>query len=567
MSTPFQQVERFGELTTPLGENKLVLVEMTGTEEISSPFEFNITALCHQEPDESLDFDAALGQTCTVRVATLKDGDRHFAGTLVEAARIGPADEGVYYSLKLRPWFWLLTQRVNSRIFNEMTLEGIIQTVLGKYGFADFTTSITASDTIEYCVQHRESDFAFLSRLMEKYGVSYFFKFGENRQTMAIVSDRSGFVAAPGASRHYYPQLSGPSTDEYIHDWVAERSFRTGKVALNDYDFQSPNANMVTEKEAGAGYSPNNLEDFDHPGGYTNTGLGLAFATAKIDSIQAGDKRFRAQGNCAGLSAGMTVALENHPDAGEYLVLRARHHLVNEDYRSGATGTPEAYAGDYELMSADRPFAPAQVTPRPFIAGPQTAIVTRDLDDDPEGQGRIKVVFHWDKGSGRNSDTSMWCRVAEFWGGRTWGTQFIPRLGMEVLVHFIDGDPDRPVVVGSLYNGDNQHPFEFQYTSGIRTELKNELSFEDKAGSELIKIHGERDLKATLRNDVLIEADHQITLRVGSSEIVMDTRSITIKAESIKVEAAMDIKTKGGATANHESGGAMVIKAAIVKIN
>lgn len=565
MSTPYQQAKRIGELITPLGQDALVLVEFSGTEEISSPFEFDITALCEQGPDEQLDFDSVLGETCSVRATTLNDGDRFFSGTLVGATRIGPAPEGVYYGLKLRPWFWLLTKRINSRIFHKQTVEQIIRTVFSDYGVADYTTSINAPNTIEYCVQHRESDFAFISRLMEQYGIAYHFKFRRSSQTMVLTSDRGGFVAAPGGSRSFYPRDNSPLREEFFWGWVGERRFSSGKVTLNDYDFKNPNASLVADQEADANYNASRLEVYNHPGGYADYGLGKAFATARLDSIQAADKRFLGEGNCLGLSAGMTVNLEKHPDAGELLVLRARHRLVNDDYRSETSGNDEVYVGNYELMSADRAYTPAHVTPRPFISGPQTAIVVEDLDSDPEGFGRIKVMFHWDKG--RAEETSMWCRVAEAWAGRSWGSQFIPRLGMEVVVHFIDGDPDQPIVIGSVYNADNAAPFEFRYTSGVRTESTNELSFEDKQGDELVRIYGKKDLEATVDNDVLIEAQHQITIKVGGSKIVMDARSITILSDSITVEASMDLKTKGGATANHEAGGPMVIKAAIVKIN
>ncbi len=567
MSTPYQQDKRIGELITPLGRDKLVLVEFVGTEAISSLFEFDITALCEQEPDQQLNFDRALGQTCTVRATTFAHQDRYFSGTLVETARLGAGAEGVYYSLKLRPWFWLATQRINSRVFNNKTLEQIIRTVLGDYPSSELVANIQAAQPIEYCVQHRESDFAFVSRLLEQYGLAYYFKHDQDRQTMMIASSRSDFEAAPGTSRAFYPRESGPFEGEFLWSWVGERHFKTGKVTLNDYDFMQPNANLIAEREGGAAYKPANLEAYGHPGGYTKPDLAQDFAKAQINSIQAADKRLQAEGNCLGLSPGMTVTLEKHPEAGEHLVLNARHHLTSESYRSDSDTVQEPYVGNYELMSADVPYAPPQVTPRPFISGPQTGVVTDDRDADPEGYGRIKVHFHWNVGSGRDEAATMWCRVAEAWAGSEWGTQFIPRIGMEVLVQFIDGNPDRPVVVGAVYNAHNRAPFEFRHTSGMRSEATNELSFVDKPSDELVYIFGKKDLKATVKNDVLVEADNTITLRVGRSEIVMDSRSITMTSDSIKIEATTDLKTNSKATANHEAGGPMIIKAAIVKIN
>lgn len=574
MLSPYRQDTRIGELFTPLGADKLVLMEFSGTEAVSELFQFHVTALCEQEPDQSLDFDAALGQTCSVRVTTAEHGERYFSGTLTEARRIGQVNGGVLYRLELRPWFWLLTQRVNSRIFHEHTVDEIIETVLGEYGFADhINNGGHPNSAIEYCVQHRESDHAFLCRLMEKYGIAYYFTYGKNTQTMVMSAKRSGFGDAPGKVRNFYPVSSGNHPrEEHFHGWVSARRFNSGTVKLNDYNFKEPRANLVAEKSGGAGYSPSDLEIYSHPGEYTSQSEGEPFAEIAINAIQAQDNHCFAEGNCAGLSPGMIVELGKHHDAGEYLVLRVSHQLVSETFRSGGSGQDGAYFGQYELIGAERAYAPPQLTPRPFISGPQTGVVVTNPGEDPDGYGRIKVLFHWNRGSGRDETESMWCRVAHVWAGNEWGGQFIPRADMEVLVQFIDGDPDRPVVVGTVYNENNPHPFEEKDTSGWRTQTVdgggfNELAFVDKDGAQLIRIIGEKDLKATLKNDVLIEADNKITLKVGASTIVIDQSSITLNAQQIKITAGVDLKTSSGATASHEAGAPMTIQAPLVKIN
>lgn len=576
---PYSQEMRIGDLTTPLGADKLVLVSFEGSEAMSGLFEFTLEALCEQEATENLDFDAALGRTCTVRVPTQTQGDRHFAGTLAEAERVGPLYGGVLYRLTLRPWFWMLSHRINSRIFHEKAVDEIIDAIMADHGgYADLQNKTGQSyEQMEYCVQHRESDMAFVSRLMEQHGIGYHFEYADDKQTMVLSAGRSGYKDVPGKTRNFYisPERT-PKRREYLRQWMGQRRFTTGKVTYNDYNFKEPGANLVVEKPGGAGYQPGELEHYGHPGGYDKPPKGQPLVTAAIDAYQATDGHYLAAGTCLGFSPGHLFDLGNHHDAGEYLVLRAHHKIAAEAYRSVGSEGEETYAGRYEVMKADRQYAPPLVTPKPYIAGPQTAVVVGDEELETDKWGRVKVHFHWNRANqGEREHESMWCRVAQVWAGATWGGQFLPRRDMEVLVHFIDGDPDRPIIVGSVYNEKNMPPYELasdKDTSGWKTkDLEgdgyNELAFVDRPGKELIRIYGERDLTATLRNDVLIEAEHQITLRVGGSEIVMDTRSITIKSDSIKVEATMDLKTNGKATANHEAGGPMIIKAAIVKIN
>lgn len=576
MSTPYQQDTRIGELSTPLGKDRLVLVDFSGSEGMSELFRFDISAICDEQDGGPLNFDDALGQSCTVRLATPKGEPRYFCGTLVEAEREGPVTGGVLYRLVLRPWFWMLTQRVNSHVFHDVTPEEIIEQVLGKHGFADFENRASASGvTLEYCVQHRESDYAFVCRLLERHGIAYHFVFGDNKQTMVLTNDRSGYGKAPDETRRFHPNDRGRHDDEEtLNSWVSQRRFVSGKVVLNDYDYKNSNSDLIAEKLGGAGYSNAELEVYGHPGQFLKQGDGNTYATVATDALQAQDAHFIAEGNCFGLAAGLTFQLKEHPDAGEYLVLGARHALSNEGYRSGQAYEAQPYRGRYELVKADRTFAPPQITPRPYITGPQTAKVITEPGEDPDRYGRVKVRFDWHKS--QSEGESMFCRVAQVWVGRQWGAQFIPRTGMEALIQFIDGDPDRPVIIGTVPNDEYQLPYsDEEYTSGWKTMSDNEIKFVDKPGSELVRMYGIRDIE--------IEAEHQITLRVGGSTIVIDQTSITMKSTTITAEASSsltteskgnalhkagaDLTTESTGTANHKASAVMVIRGSLVKIN
>lgn len=562
-------------MSTPLGRDTLALVEFSGTEGMSELFQFDITALCDEQFTGPLNFDKALGQDCTVRVLTPDQGERYFCGTLTEAARIGPAKGGALYHLVLRPWFWMLTQRVNSRVFHNMTPEEIIKAVLQKYRPDIDSRTSGRQMQLEYCVQHRESDFAFVSRLLERHGIAYHFEFGNNKQTMVLTDSRSGYGTVPGGTRPYYPdEASVRDEREYLNSWVAKRQFVSGTVALKDYNYLQANADMMAQRQASAGYAHGGLEIYHHPGQFLNQDEGNVYATAARDAVQARDGLFNADGYCIGFSAGLTFTLEKHADAAEYLVLRASHRLVSEEYISGGGDQGEVYRGSYELFRTDRSYAPPQVTPRPFIAGPQIAIVVTDPGDDPENLGRVKVKFHWHK-SGSEGD-SMWCRVAQVWVGQEWGAQFIPRIGMEALIQFIEGDPDRPVIIGTVPNDSYRLPYSDEANlSGWITRSDNEIQFDDTGGKELVRIYGKRDIE--------IEAVHQITLKVGSSTIVIDGNSITMKSTNITIEASSTLKTEGkisashkagadlttesGGTATHKASAVVTIQGALVKIN
>lgn len=580
MSTPYQQGTRIGELTTPLGPDKLVLMRFNGTEAVSELFEFRVEALCEQEAHEDLDFDAMLGKACSVRITTDGQGDRFFTGTLTEVQRLGPVDGGVLYQLIMRPWFWLLSKRANSRIFHNKTVDEIIREVLADHAsYADFELRMSKSyPPMEYCVQHRESDLNFLCRLMEQHGIGYFFEFGRGTQKLVLCSDRSGYGDTPGKTRNFYEDTErNRPREEYLYQWIQQRRFTTGKIALSDYNFKEPGLNLLVEKSGDAQYENGELEAYSHPGKYDKEGKGQAFAEAGIDAVRAVDGRFLAAGNCASMAPGNVFELATHHDAGEYLILRCYHSFQPEDFRSsGGTSGSDPYHGNYEFMLASRHYAPPMVTPKPYIAGPQTAKVVGEEEIDCDEYGRIKVHFHWNReDKGKPEHESMWCRVAQVWAGQEWGGIFLPRRDMEVLVNFIDGDPDRPVIVGCVYNQDNMPPYELpsdKNLAGWKSRTVdgggyNEIALDDTKGSELVRIHGEHDLEATVENDITIIAKHQITLEVGNSRIVMDATSIKLTSMSISINASADLKTNGAVTANHESGGVLVITAPMVKVN
>ena len=593
-----RQDTRIASLKTPLGTDKLVVTRFDGTEGLSELFEFRIEAL---SDEENIDFDSILGQNGTLSFHTHDLGKRHFCGRIVEAQWLGVRQTDYVYRIVMRPWFWLLGHKTDSRIFKEKTAPQIIAEVFGEHGFARFEDRTSKSyRTLEYCVQFRESDLAFVSRVMEEEGIGYYFEHQDDEHTLILSDSSTSYTTIPGGTRPFIPLSAGEKrVEEHIYHWIPERRFTSGKVTLNDYDYKKPTADMKADKTGDSSYANSDLELYEYPGNYYETSDGQKYAEARLDAEQALDEHIMCSGDSISSYPGGLFTLQDHPTRSqnrEYLILRCAHTFVAETYRSGAVmDADDTYQGNYELLRSDKPFAPLITTERPRIFGPQTAKVVGNGEIDVDEDGRVLVEFHWD----RDDNKSRRCRVAQSWAGAGWGSFFWPRVDMEVVVNFLDGDPDRPFVNGCLYNSDNQPPYSLpsdKTRAGWKTESSeggggyNELRFEDLAGQEEIWFHAQKDLNGKVLNDETREVDNnrettigvndthdigqvlkvtagnKIVLKVGMSTITMTQSKIEIKSMEIDIKASMQLKTTG-LFADHTASAIMTIKGGLVKIN
>lgn len=596
----YTQDKRLAEFQTPVGTDKLVIKSFEGREGLSELFEYRFEVI--NKDRTYFKFDDALGKNCTLTMRTIDAGDRYFDGILTEARWLSDNTEGTVYSLVLRPWLWLLSKRSNSLIFRDKTAPQIIKEIFEKHGgIAKFKVGSSSRNypVLEYCAQYRESDMDFVCRLMEQHGISYHFTHEKGEHTLVMGDDASAYQPVSGATRPFVAvDARHQRKTEHLSLWQPERRFTTGKVTLNDYDFKKPQSNLIAEKTGDAQYEQGKLEDYDYPGSYVVQGDGMDYAQIRLDAYRAEDGHYHGEGDCSSLYPGCLVTLTDHPDGGQneqYLVLRCSHTAVGENYRSGA-GAAQAYVGRYEFMRADKPYAPPMATERPYIRGPQTAEVIGEGEIDVDEWGRILVRFHWD----REEDQSRRVRVAHVWAGKNWGAVFTPRIGMEAVVEFLEGDPDEPLVVGCVYNGDNKHPYAMpdkKNISGWKSNTTtggngyNELVMDDSSGSELVRMHAQKDLDSTVENDekrhvlndrktnidnddklevgneLYIKAGAKITLIVGSSSIVMDGQSIKIDSPNVSIKTKFSLETKSDLTAKHEAGVNLTITAAMVNIN
>ena len=506
----FVQDARLGRLTTVLGPEALVLMRFDGTEALNGLFDYSVEALATRD---DLDFDALLGTHATVTIAGA-EGPALFDGIITEARWKGPGENGWRYDLRLRPWFWLAGKRRNQRIFHNKTVVEILQELLADYGhLGDPHLEIALSSDypeLEYTVQYRESDLDFARRLMERFGISFQTRHAEGSHTLVLTDDVLNHAETPPRPYHGAAQ-NHDVQGEHFWAWGPERRLTTGATRLTDYNFKTPMAAMESDRLGNAAYAEGQLEAYDYPGDYLDQGRGKTVAQLRCEEERGGDARQFASGDITGLKPGHIVPLGGGDavpgDGAKHLCLWARYSFVSQSYGSNREGVSadRPFTADYRLMPVTAPMVPPRVTPVPVVQGPQTAVVVGEGEIDCDEHGRILVHFHWDL----EKAYSMRCRVSQNWASQGWGGMVIPRIGMEVVVEFLEGDPDKPLVTGCVYNGRNKPPYplpEHKTKSVFKTDTHkgggfNELTFEDERDQEKIYMHGQKDQEIVIEND------------------------------------------------------------------
>ncbi len=558
MNMPFKQDARLGRLETVLGKDKLVLLRFDGSDHVNGLFDYHVEAL---STEQNIDFDQLIGTHASIEMQTRKNGPRWFDGIVTQARWAGVGENGNLYRLTLKPWLWIARQRRQQRIFHTQTAPEIIETVLGAYArlgrpHLELRLGRTYPE-LEYTVQYRESDMAFACRLMERFGISYHFIHKQGNHTAVLTDSIEKHDNVPGGSRPYKGVDGHHQADEeHFWEWHPERNLVTGAVRLIDYNFKTPTAAMEVDQMGDAAYAEGQHEAYDYPGDYLDQGEGRGVANLRTLQERGQDRRHRAVGDCTALGAGMRLSLTGDQVPGvkgtNYLCLSANHSYVSDSYGSGGpVSDGYAYTGSYVMMPADAPLAPRRKSPMPTIQGPQTATVVGEGEIDCDEYGRILVQFHWDLEAAH----SMRCRVAQISAGKGWGGMVIPRIGMEVVVEFLEGDPDKPLVTGCVYNGKNDVPYGLPGNK-TRTTIKsqthqgagyNELRFEDQADQEEIFMHAQKDHNTVIENDEThqILNDRMKSVTRNQTESIGNNKTISVgndHHESVDGEKSETIK-------------------------
>lgn len=532
MTIVFNQDTRQGHLHTALGGDTLSLARFHGTDAVNELFAYQVEAI---STSDAVDLNALVGTSASVELRSAIAGPRWFNGIVAEAAWAGVGIGGYRYDLVLRPWFWLAGLRRNQRIFHNKSVVQILQALFepyAKHGKPALEVGVTGNyDPMEYCVQYRESDLQFARRLMERSGISFYFKHGDGTHTLVLVDTVDSLPEVAGGSRPYRSRSAQQiSDDEHFWTWRGTDSVATGAIRLTDYDFKNPQAAMEVGVTGDATHENGQIESFDYPGGYLVQDDGKAIAELRAKQERASAGLHSVTGNCIGLGSGMTVQVTGKaiPFAGKsYACLRATHSFTSQSYATGGAASDAPFSASYVLAAATAPLVPIRATPVPVISGPQTAVVVGEGKIDCDEHGRILVRFHWDLQKAH----SMRCRVSQSWASQGWGGMTIPRIGMEVVVEFLDGDPDWPLVTGAVYNGRNKPPYPLPAhhsktvlrSQSVDSEGFNEITFEDKSSKENLFVHAQRSLTARVLRGRLARVGSHDVLSVGgnrSSETV-----------------------------------------------
>ncbi|MCI0505388.1 MAG: type VI secretion system tip protein VgrG, partial [Gammaproteobacteria bacterium] len=509
----FTQDNRFLNLSTPLGKDVLLATSVSGTEALSSLFEYEVEAL---SDNDAIDAKKIVGKSVTI---TLQGkAVRQIDGYVIRLSKGDVLETGKekglrQYRMTLVPWLWLLSKRVNCRIFQEMTAVDVIEEIFKDHNvIAKYQKKLKANyKKREYCVQFNESDLEFITRLMEEEGIAYFFLHDKGKHEMVLVDQKNAYTDCAESKVDY---TRGDFKDTHIFDWDHQYAYTTGKWSVTDYDFKKPTASLMASTPTVVDL-PNikQYEHYEYPGFYETAADGKTTADARMTAGEVPHDIVKGASNCSSFYAGGVFQLAKHEsksETGKYLLTSVFLQARDGGYLS-SEGNDQGYTNTFQCIPATVHFRPGVSLIKPVMRGPQIAVVVGNSGEEIhiDKYGRIKVQFYWDREGKLDANSTCYIRVAQAFAGNKWGSQFIPRIGQEVIVNFLDGDPDRPIVIGSVYNGDNMPPYATKTQSGIKTHSTtnggatnfNELRFEDKKGSEEIFIQAEKDFKRLVKND------------------------------------------------------------------
>ncbi|HEX4135064.1 MAG TPA: type VI secretion system tip protein TssI/VgrG [Bryobacteraceae bacterium] len=549
MSSPaWTQTARPVQITTPLSSTLLVR-SFEGEEQLSGLFHYKVEMA---SSDAALDFTSIVGKSVTLTMQQAS-GDTHYVNGVVGQFRQSGCDEEfAYYTADIYPWLWMLTMSSNCAVYQNLSTPDIVKKVFSDLGFTDFTDKLTGSyQPREYCVQYRETAFAFVSRLMEQEGIFYFFTHDASSHKLVLADDSTAWTTLIGlTSARYTTDQNAWTSEDVISECEIEQSVTSGKFATDDYNFETPDTDLKASAEG-----PDTTRSvFEYPGVYAKQTDGETIASRRLSALELPGSILRGAGRCRAFYAGGKFTLSGH-----------YRDTANTDYvirTLKVAGDQEHYSNSFEAFPASAAYRPPVTTPAPVIPGTQPAVVVGKAGEEiwTDQYGRVKVQFFWDQVGTNDENSSCWIRVSQPWAGKLWGGIFLPRIGQEVIVAFLDGNPDRPVVVGSLYNASQTVPYTLpdeQTKSTIKSSSSkggsgfNEIRLEDKAGSEEVYIHAQHDMT--------VDVSNKLSTTVMKNEVhkVLGLRNMNVSGDEnhgnegdyiSEVKGKLDAKVNGNET-------------------
>lgn len=552
-------------ISTPLGPNKLLLRSFRGEERISGLFQFTLEMVSE---DNAIDFQSIVGKAVTVTL-NLSNGEHHVNGVVGRFVQEETNLRLTRYYAEIHPWLWLLTKTSDCRVFQNKSVPEILESVFSDLGLTDFRDDLKGQyEKREYCVQYNETTFNFVSRLMEEEGIFYYFEHDSNKHTLVLGDDSHANPTCSGltAPVQYRQSLVDHTQDLTVTRCLVEEQVVSGAYQHDDFNFETPNTDLKVESKSDAP----KFRVYEYPGGFLKKDAGEKQANLRLDELEQPQKIIRGDGFVRAFCAGHKFELKDHyrADVNKTYVLQSVSHAA----------TQENYTNSFTAFPSDLPFRPPRVTPKPTISGTQTAIVVGKAGEEiwTDKYGRVKVQFHWDQLGKNDENSSCWIRVDYGWAGKQWGGIFLPRIGQEVIVSYLEGDPDRPLVTGAVYNSEQVVPYTLpdeQTKSTVKTNSSkggggfNEIRFEDKKGSEELFFHAQKDQNIVVENDrtkkVLknetntIKQDRSTTIQEGNDSYVVSKGNRTFKVdtgnETYSVKGKRDLTVTGNETHTNDA--------------
>ncbi len=566
------QINRFGSIRTLLPPDVLLLRGVRGEEGLSRPVLY-VAEL--SSTNHAVDFNAVVGRQAVIRMSTGNGTERFLHGWVSRFVQVPGDRVGARYRAELVPWLWLLTRTSDCRIFHRppegLTVIEIVEEVFRRFGFTDYRLKLTRSyRKVEYCVQYRETAFNFVSRLLETEGVAYYFEHEADRHVLVLADSPSAHVARPECEEiGWHPLERAGSERERIRHWEAERQLRPASYLHTEYNFLRPRTDLSAGARFVDGVPGHEWEVFNYPGEYDQLGEGEMYARIRAEELGAGQDVYSGESDVVGMAAGHTFRLKEHPRADqnrEYLLTQVGIDFDQSAYLTGEDEGGVMFRNRFSAIPAQRPYRPPRVTPKPVIHGEQTAMVVGPPGKEihVDDHARVKVHFFWDRHQRMDDTASCWLRVSQPWAGKGYGGLNIPRVGCEVIVGFLEGDPDRPIITGRVYNaatmpmasnaGRDGKPGNAK-PSGIAqaammTTLRsqstpgggggNEITLNDTAGAEGLYFKAHRDEVHQVGNDREDTVGNDSTCKVGNNLAVEVGSNAD---EKVKVAKVVDVGT------------------------
>ncbi len=551
---------------------------MQGAEKLGTLFEYQLELLSERSDLRARDI---LGKPITITIELPNKTQRHFHGHVSKFGHAGWNGSLAIYRGTLRPWLWFLTRSANCRIFQDKSVKEILKAVFEEHGGVVEDHLDGTYPPLRFCTQYRETDFNFVSRLMEDVGIYYYVKHTKQSHTLVLADSYTAHQNVKGYENLKFLQggANVMRDREVILDWSTENSVEVSAYALRDFNFRiasTPQAGNLAARaslKADGSFPPQ--EFYDYPGGYRASRDGDTVAKRRIEEAFVRHESHQAGTTARGLFAGALFDLSDHPlkdqNAG-YLITQCNYNIAYHGYDKEGGGS--TFGCNFSAISKKIAYRSQRLTPKPLISGPQTAIVVGPSGEEiwTDKYGRVKVQFHWDREGKRDEKSSCWVRVGQSFAGKKWGSVFLPRIGQEVIVEFLEGDPDQPLITGTVYNAGTMPPFDLP-AHATRTVIKtnsskggggfNELRFEDKKGSEQVFVHAEKDYHLRVKHEMRewAGADYHFRVKQEVREWVGAAQHSHVVGDR-HVEVGGAAHEKVGGSSNIKVGGSLSIDAA-----